>query len=534
MNSQTKNEIDLSAILNTVVYLDNNGFEGKTLQQIYNTCNSDRSSLSKDQCRALDSLGKALENREDLRGIEVVHTSRLDVGSVPDVNSRAYDPGKASDVWQDDYIQGMTFRDPDGNYYVSYRGTGDGRWIDNGEGMVHTTEMQKAAAMYFDQAAEKFGFQDAHDAGKRIIVTGHSKGGNEAQYVYMASNHAELIDACYSLDGQGFSEKTIAEFEARWHAKVGSEEWNERLKNLYSICGENDYVHPLGIEIVSPENLYYIKTSGYGPGPFHDINYMFTDDGRLDWITNNGQVINGESGFWAEFGYYLSEEMMKIPPEHREGAAKTLMMLIDAWFQGTSPQEMLNLSDPVTFDNIVDFLTYAPEALLDALMNTLIGEDAWSVIGFFCGAALLLLDPVRYGSLLLIRELILKNDRIMDTIKNTIRQIYNTFEKFVSRIAEWYNKKTAGYRYATDHPVIVLNTALFEQYANRLALVNNRLGKMDKNMKSLYAKVGWLDLWRLMSADLLTERSGILKKCIAYLNDTAKSFETVEADLQNT
>lgn len=534
MTNQQASEVDLSAILNTVVYLDDNSFEGKTLQQVYNDCNKNRSMYSEEKCRLLDSLGKALANREDLRGIKVVNTSKLDAGSVPDVDSRAYDPGNASDLWQDDYVQGMTFRDLDGNYYVSFRGTGNGRWIDNGEGMVHTTEMQKAAAMYYEQVAEEFGFQEVHDDGKRIVVTGHSKGGNEAQYVYMASNHAELIDACYSLDGQGFPEETIAEFEERWHAERGSEAWNERLKNMYSICGENDYVHPLGIEIVSVQNLYYIETSGNGIREYHEINYMFNDKGELNWTRDGDEhIINGEPGLWAEFGYYLSKEMMNIPPEHREGAAKTFMMLIDTGFQETWPWDMFNLSDTVTYKDILEFLVYAPDTLLDAFMNYLIGEDAWTVIGYFCGAALLLLDPVNYRRLIQIKDLILKNDKMMEVIKNTIRQIYNAFERFVNRIAEWYNKKSAGYRYAVGHPVIVLNTALYKQYVNRLTLVNNRLAKLDRNMNSLYLKVGWKDLWRLMSADLLTSRNKILKKCITYMNDTEKAFESIENELQN-
>ena len=51
-----------------------------------------------------------------------------------------------------------------------------------------------------------------------IIVTGHSKGGNKAQYVTINSKYNDLIDKCFSFDGQGMSPEAIEAFINR-HGK---------------------------------------------------------------------------------------------------------------------------------------------------------------------------------------------------------------------------------------------------------------------------------------------------------------------------
>ena len=42
-----------------------------------------------------------------------------------------------------DLVIACTFQDTNGDIYVAYRGTGDGKWADNGDGMTKpSTEMQ--------------------------------------------------------------------------------------------------------------------------------------------------------------------------------------------------------------------------------------------------------------------------------------------------------------------------------------------------------------------------------------------------------
>ena len=139
------------------------------------------------------------------------------------------------------------FELPNGDNYIAYRGTDDGVWIDNGQGMTQeSTLLQREASDYFDQMAEQYGWTESDN----IYVTGHSKGGNKAQYVTLMSNHANLVDECHSFDGQGFSDEAIQSLKE----KYGEEGYQEVLKKMYGYNGANDYVNPLGKTIIPKEN----------------------------------------------------------------------------------------------------------------------------------------------------------------------------------------------------------------------------------------------------------------------------------------
>ena len=120
------------------------------------------------------------------------------------------------------------FELPNGDNYIAYRGTDDGGWIDNGQGMTQeSTLLQREASDYFDQMAEQYGWTESDN----IYVTGHSKGGNKAQYVTLMSNHANLVDECHSFDGQGFSDEAIQSFKE----KYGEEGYQEVLKKMFAM-----------------------------------------------------------------------------------------------------------------------------------------------------------------------------------------------------------------------------------------------------------------------------------------------------------
>ena len=94
-----------------------------------------------------------------------------------------------------------------------YRGTADGEWFDNGLGMTSESTLQQERALaYFEEVVER----EQISPGDRLIVSGHSKGGNKAQFVTMNTKYDGLLDACYSIDGQGFSEEAMLSFYRKW------------------------------------------------------------------------------------------------------------------------------------------------------------------------------------------------------------------------------------------------------------------------------------------------------------------------------
>lgn len=113
---------------------------------------------------------------------------------------------------KDDSVPAICFTDPNDpdSAVVAFKGTtGQKEWWDNGSGFgLSDTEKQKEALEYIENLPYN-----------SITVTGHSKGGNKAQYVTVLS---DKVDRCISMDGQGFSQEFLDRYYAEIEKKGGS------------------------------------------------------------------------------------------------------------------------------------------------------------------------------------------------------------------------------------------------------------------------------------------------------------------------
>ncbi len=125
----------------------------------------------------------------------------------------------------------VCFKDIYNRAYVVYRGTAsDAEWQDNGEGMlISDTVQQIAAAKFIYEVKEELDVES-------IIVAGHSKGANKAQYVTLAIPE-DYIDYCLSLDGQGFSTQFMDKYQ---------ENIRQRRNKISLIAEQRDFVNCLG------------------------------------------------------------------------------------------------------------------------------------------------------------------------------------------------------------------------------------------------------------------------------------------------
>lgn len=91
-----------------------------------------------------------------------------------------------------------------GNYRVGFYPSGSGvtsSWCDNFLGAVQSiTAEQRDILGFYDRAASRV-------RGYGIVVCGHSKGGNLAQFITLMRGN---VSRCISFDGQGFSDEFIA------------------------------------------------------------------------------------------------------------------------------------------------------------------------------------------------------------------------------------------------------------------------------------------------------------------------------------
>lgn len=271
------------------------------------------------------------------------------------------------------YDQGTaacTFSAPDNStVYVVYRGTGDGEWPDNGIGMTKAvTTQQERALQYFEEVVETMGAGEK----QRLVITGHSKGGNKAQFVTMETQYSDRIDACYSVDGQGFSHKAVK----RWQDKYGKSGYEKRTQKIQGIHGENDYVNVLGNCIIPQENIRYVRTAvekdNYAG--YHDIKYMFAE-WKLDLKTGTDTIVfQGRKNPYASgrgaLGNYaavLSAWVMALPGEARDGCAAVVMQIMES-LQGTKTG--LN-GEKLTLFDLADFTFLG----IPVVTNSLLWEE---------------------------------------------------------------------------------------------------------------------------------------------------------------
>lgn len=524
------NELELAAVLNLIPYLD---IDFNYTQEV--------------SLRTLvDDYEGELKNDETFKILKNAVDSNPEFGRMLLVDQSS--TNKTAN-WKDDLIQGCTFKDPEGNYYVSYRGTGDKRWLDNGDGMTApSTEMQEAAKKYFDKMAEKY-FIDAHEKGKQIIVTGHSKGGNEAQYVYMSAEYEHLIDKCYSFDGQGFSGKARDNFKERYGSK-----YSEKLSKMYSICGQEDYVNGFGYIIIPEENIYFVGTTGEGFKSYHSLENMIGENGKyigLQWSKEGEKIINGEQGEIGKFARKLSERMMYLDDENLNGVAIAIMSIMDS-------DSLTDLK--VDFTDYIDLAAHGLPLVIETLVLTEEGRNlikefvggwfndlyeehgVFGVVGGFVVAsvALVILTPLIFDVVMIAKlidigiELFEKIQELSEDIKEFFSDIKDLVIEAAKKIVDTIKSLSVGYKYASQNPKLVVDTYKLKNYAQSLKTVNNRITKLDRRLDSLYWKVGLLDLWNLMQADILNGYSLRLGKCSSYLNETAKDFEAIEKELANS
>lgn len=136
---------------------------------------------------------------------------------------------------RDPSVFAACYRDPEGNAFVTFRGTSSGHeWYDDVDGLHGSdTVCQEDALAYI----ENLPFD-------KITVVGHSKGGNKAQYLAVVS---DKVIHCVSMDGQGFSREFIDKYKDRILANAG------HIRN-YSLS--TDYVHILLYPVPGSRQIY--------------------------------------------------------------------------------------------------------------------------------------------------------------------------------------------------------------------------------------------------------------------------------------
>lgn len=539
ITENVKDEMDLSLLLDMYVHFDiqKPSFTNKTLGELLQCI--DKNSLQGDsEKRLYDYLSNAVLKNDKLRNAVLISQSNCDGYSTKE-------------------LVACTFRTDDGSVYVCYRGTGDGKWPDNAEAMNRENSlMQEAATSYYDNVMNHNDIPD--DA--RVIVTGHSKGGNLAQYVTMTSDNRYRIDACYSMDGQGMSRKGIEHFKQL----NGEENYNKQLDKMYSICGENDYVNVLGIRIIPADHKYFVHTEEADNfGAYHDMYYLGNKnyDG-FQWEYKNDEIVSAEPGEVAMLAEKLNNEMLeKLNDEEYEDATVFIMCALErimpykGYIGGVYPFGTGN-TEGTTAEEFLGFLFHGLPLAIKTLITTPEGQkalgkfiykalknvyDNYGPIGVVATVFLTSVATVavvkaviKYfgGAIIVLRivDYVLEQfPELKEAVLNLLHEMVSIAVDAIQCLQDWYDKNlNQGFIQATENPYLFVDTDKMDEYAVRLSNVITRVKKLDRAMNGLYNAVRLGDLGNALAANISVGGTGSLDRCRKYLTNTKTDFEAVE------
>ena len=187
------------------------------------------------------------------------------------------------------YKNGMRvacFLDGENNATVVFRGTATiEEWDDNGKGAYEYDTLEQINALNYINGLE---FDN-------ITVTGHSKGGNKAQYVTVLS---PKVNKCISVNGQGFSNEFINKY---------IDQIRKNKSKIICINSKYDYVNCLFNSIEG--EYYYIQTDfQINPLDYHKANIFLDENGMLRDKTN-------ESTFSKIINYFSISLISDLPKD---------------------------------------------------------------------------------------------------------------------------------------------------------------------------------------------------------------------------
>lgn len=512
----TSSEAQIAAMLNMFEYLDYHMGEPGT----------DFGTLVRDAERYLRVSGQLTESRQDM--LTILQDGLRTMPELSRLTLRASDHGNG--------IEADAFTDGN-DAYVVYRGTGDGKWIDNGRGMTEElTESQRQASDFYDRVVRDCGL-DEHT---NLTVTGHSKGGNNAQTATLNADNRLLVDRCISFDGQGMSDAAID----RYSRMPGYE---EQRNKMYGINGENDVVNELGIKVIPNENTVYVKTNTDSSqlAETHMLEYLFhREDGSFS-CTFNDTTSQGELG---QYAHRLSEILMSMPEEIRDSCAVTIMQLIE---MGEETAVGYN-GDHASVSDIDIFIHYGIPMVIYSLIGTEEGREAlgdiledlvrnyieehgvWETAGVVMGTvmtAVVILPfvwpymaaaaAIAAGIVCVVNRLarLERLGEILRRIGEYIQQCLDAIEEFFDQISDWIKHKITG-RPIIDSADFSVNIGTLRYAADELEQMYGALQRAASRVNSVKRSLPM----RGLAASAVKARLNYVSLCANQVSGRARTL----------
>lgn len=357
-----------------------------------------------------------------------------------------------------------------------------------------------------------------------LAMTGHSLGGNLAEYATIVSGKYGLDDniaQCVSMDGPGFSNEFIKMYGDEI-SKMSDIMYHPRWSFVGTMLNDLPGVRYQYVQVANESNK--VDDAQYNSLTRHDTKYLVYD--------KDGNLVSGEQDRLSKITSVISEGIDHLPSNIGDAF---ITVIGSAWIGITWVTEKM-------FDEEGN-ITHAGRLIIAGAIEAIksIGVGTVAVALLKVVVAVLAVLVAAYVFELVYDVVMTVVDAICEVAGEVVSWIQEKYQEFkegvkalINKAKNWLKDKfNAGYQYANAHPQITVDTYKLRNYAQRIQDVNRRVSYLDSRLDSLYWKVGLTGLWNLMQADLLTGYSWRLNRCISYLNETASDFDDVEVNLIN-
>lgn len=398
----------------------------------------------------------------------------------------------------------------DGNAILAYRGSESmgtteeqlrnlqHDWIDSDLGILNADGDTKTTNQYIEARNFLSENKDLINGYDNIYLTGHSLGGNLAEFSTIVSDDCGVGDnfeRCVSFDGPGFSDEFIEHYAdaiSKNASKIDHYKWSIVGSILNDLPGENSMFIKVKNDAVK------------NPIGRHSTSSIDFDD--------NGNVQKGRQDFLA----FIVEKFTKLTDKLPGFVGNTIAAIVAEGLMFGFKNPELTIAILVVFAVSNPLIT---GAIIGTVVVILVFEYVGELIGWVVDKFVDFVCKIASDIKEWAKE---KYEEFCAQVKQTTKDIVNWYK---SNFDEDYK---AAKNYLANNSIIKLHTDDLRSLASRLISVNKKLDALDSRLNNLYSKVKWTDLWTLMNADFKIASSFKLTMCSAFLCETAERFEAVE------
>lgn len=398
-------------------------------------------------------------------------------------------------------------------------------WIKADFGLINSieTDQEKVLREYMRENADLL-------SEKPWVATGHSLGGALADHAAIVSVEEGIgnFSGVINFDGPGHSQEYI-----NAHMKAIKQVSGKMIHKKASIVGNllHDFPGVQQNRIHTSNVSHFLDKNGNSEKMSFFADYLlfnFLEHDEKYWILDENE--NTTTGAYQEFGEWIFEKISLFVDALPAPIGNMIPMILLVAVEGVMwVSEALENNPELKTAIVVAAIGYIlTHPLVIPMAIHIVANIIVAVVIILAGK--IMFEVMQRTAM----EIAKKICNMVSWLSDKTTDLFEAITETINGFQEWLRQKNIkGIAYVQGNPYFKADTDKLREYAARLERVNNRLSKLDSNMRSLYWQVGLLDLWDILLANMITSKSYAINQAKKYLYNTADRFENAENKAKN-